>query len=218
MSTLQEQARALGDPTRYAVFRYLVDAREPVGVAELTEHFGLHHNAIRQHLAKLVAADLVSERRASSTGRGRPRLLFGVHPGAPSRWGTAGPYERLSLLLTEALRTGDSPEEVGRRSARSDLGPAATTSDPIEWFVEAMEREGFEPKAIEHGDEVEVVLQACPFETAAIEDPDTICAIHLGLARGVADLTDGRLVIDELQPHDPRRVDCRVRMHVLPED
>lgn len=218
MSTVQEQARALGDPTRYAVFRYLADAPAPVGVAELTEHFGLHHNAIRQHLAKLVAADLVSEGRASSTGRGRPRLLFSVHPTAPSRWGAAGPYERLSRLLTEALRTGDSPEEVGRRAARTGPGATATVDDPIAWFVERMEREGFEPTAIAHRDDVEVVLHACPFSSAVIEDPDTICAIHLGLARGVADLTEGRLIIDELQPHDPRRVDCRVRMHVVPED
>ncbi|HRE03950.1 MAG TPA: helix-turn-helix domain-containing protein, partial [Ilumatobacteraceae bacterium] len=53
------QSRALGDPTRYAVFAYLRDAPGGAGVAELTEHFGLNHNAIRQHLAKLVAASLV---------------------------------------------------------------------------------------------------------------------------------------------------------------
>ena len=63
--TLQEQARALGDPTRHAIFRYLADAGTPVDVAELTEHFGLNHNAIRQHLAKLVHAGLVTEGRAA---------------------------------------------------------------------------------------------------------------------------------------------------------
>ena len=54
MSVLQTQARALGDPTRHELFRYIVDAGRPVDVVELTEHLGLHHNAIRQHLAKLV--------------------------------------------------------------------------------------------------------------------------------------------------------------------
>ena len=53
---LQEQARALGDPTRHGIFRYVADAARPVDIAELTEHFGVNHNAIRQHLAKLVRA------------------------------------------------------------------------------------------------------------------------------------------------------------------
>jgi DNA-binding transcriptional ArsR family regulator len=51
MSTLQQQARALGDPTRHAIFRYIVDAGDAVDVAELTGQFGFNHNAIRQHLA-----------------------------------------------------------------------------------------------------------------------------------------------------------------------
>ena len=68
--TLQEQARALGDPTRHEIFRYIADAGRPVDVAELTSHLGLNHNAIRQHLAKLVNADLVTEGHAPITGRG----------------------------------------------------------------------------------------------------------------------------------------------------
>ena len=80
MTTLQQQARALGDPTRHGIFRYLVDAGRAVDVAELTEHFGLNHNAIRQHLAKLVDADFVIEETAPSVGRGRPRLRYVVTP------------------------------------------------------------------------------------------------------------------------------------------
>ena len=41
MTTLQQQARALGDPTRYAIFRYIAEADAPVGVAELTDHLGV---------------------------------------------------------------------------------------------------------------------------------------------------------------------------------
>ena len=49
---LQVQAKALGDPTRHRIFRYIADAAAPVGVAELTDHVGLNHNAIRQHLVR----------------------------------------------------------------------------------------------------------------------------------------------------------------------
>jgi hypothetical protein len=43
-----------------------------------------------------------------------------------------------------------------------------------------------------------------------------VCSIHLGLAEGVAELAGGRIVIDELVPHDPRRANCRLRLHLEP--
>ena len=103
MTELQIQARALGDPTRHAVFRHIADAERPVDVAELTEHLALHHNAIRQHLAKLDNAGLVLKATAPQVGRGRPRLVYSVHSAVESRWGVTGPYERLALLLSEII-------------------------------------------------------------------------------------------------------------------
>jgi predicted ArsR family transcriptional regulator len=212
-TTLQEQARALGDPTRHEIFRYIADASRPVGVAELTAHFGFNHNAIRQHLAKLVGAELVTEDQAPSTGRGRPRLIYRVHPATESRWGVTGPYERLSLLLTEMLRTGDSPVEVGRRSVRRRRLGAAEKSDPVGVVVDAMAQQGFDPEVRARRDGVELVLHTCPFATTALADPDIVCALHLGIAQGLAEMTGGDVVIDELVPHDPRRANCRLRLH-----
>ena len=214
MPTLQEQARALGDPTRHEIFQYLTEASRPVDVAELTEHFGLNHNAIRQHLAKLVAAELVVEERAASTGRGRPRLNYRPHPAAWSRWGSEGPYERLSLLLSEMLRTGDDAETVGRRAAQRGSRRTPRDADPVEFIADAMARQGFDPSVVQRRDRVEVVLHACPFESTAVADPETVCAIHRGLAEGLAELTDGRVVVDELVARDPRRGSCRLRMHL----
>lgn len=213
MSTLQQQARALGDPTRHDIFRYLADAAGPVDVSELTEHFGLHHNAIRQHLAKLVAAELITEDKAPSTGRGRPRLRYLLHPTAESRWGVTGPYERLSLLMSEMLRTGDGPVEVGRRAVRRQRLSATRAADPVAELVEQMARQGFDPTLRQRGAAVDVILRSCPFATTALADPDTVCGLHLGMAYGIADAVGG-LVIDELVPKDPRRANCRLRGHV----
>src|SRR3546814_19230438 len=113
MATLQQQARALGDRTRHAIFRYITDADAPVGVAELTDHLGLNHNAIRQHLAKLVDAQLVVGATAPTGGRGRPRLLYDLHPPADRRWGAVGPHEPQSHMLPAVLRTDASPGTVG---------------------------------------------------------------------------------------------------------
>jgi len=210
-TAVQQQARALGDPTRYQLFRHIADAGRPVDVAELTEHLGLHHNAIRQHLAKLGAAGLISESTAPRVGPGRPRLVYTLNAAAESRWGVMGPYERLTLLLTEIVRTGDPPVEVGRRAGRA-VGELPGAVDPVVGLVDAMERQGFEPTATRRGSTVDIVLGACPFETTALADPDTVCGLHLGLALGVADALGGT-VIDELVRRDPRRGACRLRCH-----
>lgn len=207
MESLQAEARALGDPTRHRVFRYLLASPRPVGVAELTEHCGLHHNAIRVHLAKLVAAGLVRESVEAPRGRGRPRLLYAVDPAAQGRWGDVGPYERLSVMLAEVVRTGDAPEDVGRRSA---TGVSAGDVGPVEAFAAEMARHGFDPEVHVDGVEVQVTLRACPFASAVLADPGTVCGLHLGLALGVAEAVGG-LEVEDLLPRDPRRANCRLR-------
>ena len=218
IDSIQVQARALGDPTRHRIFNFVVDAERPVGVAELTDHVGLNHNAVRQHLAKLVDAGLLVEGVAAPTGRGRPRLQYTVDPSVESRWGVTGPYERLALLLGEVIRTGDAPIEVGRRAARRErLGGDQRPGDAVGELVDRMARHGFEPSVSYDGEVVDITLHRCPFETAALADPDTVCQLHLGLARGVADDLGG-LVVDELSPRDPRRAQCRLRCHLADGD
>ncbi|HSL74657.1 MAG TPA: helix-turn-helix domain-containing protein [Ilumatobacteraceae bacterium] len=213
MSDLQVQARALGDPTRHAVFEFLVAADRPVGVAELTSHVGLNHNAVRQHLAKLVEARLVVEAVGRPAGRGRPPLQYTVDPSAQGRWGSTGPYERLSGLLSEVIRTGDTPLEVGRRAGRRERLGAGRSARPVDELVERMARHGFEPTVSHTADRVDITLHACPFVTTAMADPDTVCQLHLGLALGIADELGG-LQVDALVPRDPRQARCVVHCRV----
>lgn len=209
---IQRQAKALGDPTRHGIFRHLAGAADAVGVGEITSHFGLNHNAVRQHLAKLVDAGLVIRRMAPAQGRGRPRQLFEVDPTADERWGVGGPYRRLSLLLVEILRSGDSAIEVGRRAGQAiELG-ARRPGRAIDELGLAMMRGGFDPVLVSDAETAEFVLRHCPFADTATADPDTICALHLGLAQGLADQFDG-VVVDELVPRDPTRAGCRLRFH-----
>ena len=212
MIPLQLQARALGDPTRHGIFRYITDAERPVGIAELTAHFGLNHNAIRQHLAKLVDAELVAA--ATQAGpRGRPRLMYETDPGAESRWGVVSPYERLSLLLAEMIRSGDGPVEVGQRAAQQYRNPEPD-ADATDTINSVMARLGFEPAVRRRGRRVEIALGNCPFAATALAEPDIVCSLHLGLAQGLTDGTN--TVVDELVAKDPRRADCRIRLRSAP--
>lgn len=205
--TLQEEARALGDPTRHAIFRYVAGAAEPVDVAELTDLLGLNHNAIRQHLAKLVATGLVTEATAPRTGRGRPKLVYEVAPGVESRWGTVGPYERLSLLLAEVIRSGRAPVDVGRdagRAMRADLGGA----EGVDALERAMAKQGFDPVVRRRRGRTEVVLEHCPFSSTVLANRDAVCQLHLGMAEGVVE--GSGVVVDQLVAKDPRPAGCEL--------
>ncbi len=211
-NALQEQARALGDPTRHAIFRAIVEAGGPIGVAELNERFAFHHNAIRQHLAKLAAAGLVVETTAPpGAGRGRPRLVYEVDPAVAGQWGMAGPYERLSRLLVEIIRTGLDPDEVGRRAADAFRVPSPS-GDVVADLGAAMTRQGFEAEIRPVAGGAEVVLHRCPFASAAMSGRTTVCGLHLGIAEGLA--ADSPVAVTELVAHDPRQAGCRIRLRV----
>lgn len=208
---VQTEARALGDPTRYRLFRYIVDAGRPVGVAELTEYLKLNHNAIRQHLAVLKEANLVVEAQEARDKPGRPRLFYEIHPEAAGNWGTPGSYVWLAGLLSDAVRRRVSPRQVGRKEGRRrapqlSLSGATDSADLLE---EEMIRRGFRPKRSERGGRVEFVLGRCPFADVASEDPDTVCQLHLGLAEGLTEGL-GDLRVERLIQKNARRAGCRL--------
>ena len=66
------------------------------------------------------------------------------------------------------------------------------------------------PKSGSRRGRTEIVLRNCPFESAALADPDTICSLHLGMARGLAEGTT--LQVEDLIRRDPRRANCLLRL------
>lgn len=209
------QSRALGDPTRHAVFAYVRDAAGPVGVAELTGHFGLNHNAIRQHLAKLRDAGLVTARRDAPSGPGRPPLRYRPTTGAAERWGGTGAYEALSTMLLELLRGGGTPREVGRRTGHRLAAEHGGGGDAVEVLDAVARRLGFEPRLEATATGVDVVLERCPFVGPASAAPDIVCDLHHGIAEGIAECiaecAGDDVTIAELVVRPPERAGCRIR-------
>ena len=206
---VQREARALGDPTRHRLFRYIVDAPRPVGVQELTDHVQLNHNAVRQHLAVLKDAGLVTEEVEDRDRAGRPRLLYRLHPEVAGRWGTRGPYAWLAGLLSDAIRRKQDPRQVGRQDGHRRAAEVAGTGDRVDLLEAEMARRGFRPTRVERGRRVEFVLGRCPFADVASSDPDTVCQLHLGMAEGLTEGLGG-LSVEKLLPKDPHRGGCRL--------
>jgi predicted ArsR family transcriptional regulator len=209
----QRQARALGDPTRYAIFTLIAEADRPVDVPELTRQFELNHNAIRQHLAKLIDAGLLMATKAPVVGRGRPRFVYEVAPAAAGQLGSDGPYEQLSRLLAEIIRTGRTAVDVGHDAAER-FRVRAPSGDVVADVSAAMTRQGFDPEVRTAHEDVEVVLHRCPFASTADTDRVTVCSLHLGLAEGLVEGTE--LVVDELVAHEPRAAGCRLHLRRQP--
>lgn len=203
---IQQQARALGDPTRYAIFQFVGGAAAPVRVAALTSHFGLNHNAVRQHLAKLGDAGLVVEEQAARSGPGRPALQYRLAPGVPGTWGAQGPYEDLAVLLLEIVAEGRPARDVGRAAGvRAAAMASASGETTMDRLCGEMERRGFEPRLVDG----EVVLGLCPFVAVAAAQPDVICEIHRGLAEGFVEAAGQHV---QLTVRDPREGGCRIQL------
>lgn len=206
---IQREARALGDPTRYRLFRYIVDSEHPVGVAELTDYVRLNHNAVRQHLAVLKDAELVVEDVETRATPGRPRLLYRLHPEAAGKWGTSGAYAWLAGLLSDALEHNLSSREVGRQEGLKRGREYTGADDSVGTMERDLIRSGFRPARSERGRQVDFVLGRCPFEEVAAGNPGTVCQLHLGLAEGLAEGLGG-VTVDRLTAKDPHRAGCRL--------
>lgn len=181
-------------------------------VAELTELMGFNHNAIRQHLIKLLDAGLISQSTQRRLTRGRPRLTYQARTdafdGFQNRPG--GSYQRLAAMLLDLATSGDSPYEVGRRSTLSaesqttaKLDPAK--DDPVGALALRLELDGFKPSV--NGSTIE--LGRCPFADLAVADPDVVCELHRGLIDGCLDRPTGGATAT-LSPRPPRLAGCTV--------
>jgi predicted ArsR family transcriptional regulator len=206
---VQQQARALGDPTRYAIFQFVGDSGAPVRVAALTQHFGMNHNAIRQHLAKLGDAGLVVEEVAARSGPGRPALQYRLAAGVPGTWDAQGPYEDLAVLLLEILADGRPARDVGRAAGKRAAASAAGVTT-VDRLCGEMQRRGFEPHVVEHdAGDAELLLGRCPFITAATAQPDVVCEIHRGLAEGFVEGAGFEVHLTVRAPSDGG---CRIQL------
>jgi predicted ArsR family transcriptional regulator len=212
---VQRQARALGDPTRFEIFRLVADASAPVRIASLAKHFPFDPSAIRQHLAKLCDAGLLVEELASGGGVGRPPLQYRLAPAAMDVWGSAGPYEFLSLRLLE-VTAGRSAIEAGAGAGRRLAASYRPDANPLDVVEAEMARRGFEPRRERRPRSVEVVLERCPFQEAASADPDVVCQIHRGLAEGILEAMGGEFRVSKLVAYDPRRAGCRLQLKPAP--
>lgn len=160
-------------------------------LAALADATSLHPNTVHGHLDTLIRAGLAARTRGRPHGRGRPAWTYE----ATSASAEASEYATLAVVLSSALaRTSAHPGrdaeiagvEWGRELARA-RGAAPTTAESArDRAVGVLGDLGFEPRQ-DPAAPSSVRLTRCPLLEAARRDPRVVCAVHLGLLRGVLD-------------------------------
>ena len=203
-----ETHAVLASPTRVRLLDALRDSPTPMSLAELAALCGLHVTTVRFHLDALAGAGLVSTAPERRPTRGRPRRLYQALTSLErDHHGDSG-YELLARVLATHWASGegdavDRVEAAGRAWALEDLaacrGAPRSLEDAVGIVTTLFAEMGFDPELEASEEEVRIHLHACPFESVARQNPHVVCALHLGLMRGVlarlgAPDTDNRLV------------------------
>ena len=186
-----ETARALGEETRFRIYRQLCLSSEPSSVSELAGDFSLHPNAVRQHLARLEHAGLVVSRSHREGGAGRPRRLYNA---SPEPVGLAAPRspEAMISVLRDAIETleGGRDELVrfgrawGRAWAarrRGENGMPRARRARAEVLSAELAAWGWSPRTRQEGDRLRLETGRCIFRAASPGPNGRCCAVEEGL-------------------------------------
>ncbi|MEU5942791.1 helix-turn-helix domain-containing protein [Micromonospora sp. NPDC047548] len=183
--------RALGTASRASILEMVRAADAGMTIAEVGERTGLHLSTARTHLDRLVDAGLVVKARASGGQPGRPAWRYRA---AVAEAPAPAPYRALAAALLDHLSRrdrGDVRAEATRAGHGWGRHLAAATppgEDPVDTLLDVLRGLGFNPRRHETADgATEVHLHTCPFLELVNRNPDAICALHVGVVRGVLD-------------------------------
>jgi len=185
---------ALADPTRRALYEYVVSRPEPVGREEAASALGLAQHTANFHLDRLVEAGLLEAEFRRLTGRagpgaGRPSKLYRR---ADREWAVSLPersYDLVGAILAsgiEQARSGPAPleeaiDEAAAAAGRA-IGEAAAPGD-LTRFTQVLAGQGYEPRL----EDDTVLLANCPFDALARTHTALVCGLNRAFVQGVAD-------------------------------
>lgn len=182
----------LGD-SRAEVLGTLQSADEAMTVTDVASRVGLHPNTARFHLDGLVEQGLVERTTEQRDVPGRPRALYRAR--ADSARAGRRSYRLLAEILASYVATQTPQPGAGALQAGEAWGhflverPApfrrVDFDSATQQLVELLEELGFDPESAADPSGERILLHQCPFREVAEEHGEVICAVHLGLMRGV---------------------------------
>jgi len=207
--------KALGDDTRFGIYRELGLSPAPRSAGELAEQLGLHPNTIRPHLDRMREAGLVEVETVRRGTVGRPQLRYSLAPGAPGL-GLDPPAHTLLAGLLAALAEAQGADGavaagLGRRWGQEAVGRRQEPRGCLAALMGDLDRLGFDPVESPPGGDaprVRVDFLHCPFRELAEAYPELVCNLHRGIVEGVVAAAGPGMVEDfrTLADRDPCNV------------
>lgn len=180
----------LADPTRRALYEYVVARPEAVGREEAASALDLPLHSVKFHLDRLVEAGLLDTEfrrlgERTGPGAGRPSKLYRraaepVQVSLPSRQ-----YDLVGHILADGVARAGAGAELGAaiEEAAAEHGRSLAVPGDVDTFVDVLAGHGFEPRL-----EDDVVLLAnCPFDALAKAHTALVCGLNRSFVQGVAD-------------------------------
>ncbi len=221
---LDEQIKAIAaltDPTRRALYRYVVAQREPVSREQAAAAVGVARHTAKFHLDKLASDGLLDTEYSRPAGRGGPgagrpakryrRSSREVAINLPERrYDLAGQIMARAIAITVATGTpmADALREsatlagrgLGEQALHRLAGDADATTATQE-ISKVLAEYGYEP----YSDNGVITLANCPFHALANENPELVCGMNLNVMRGLLETCQGSRL--EARP-EPEKGQC----------
>lgn len=196
--TLYETARALGEETRFRIYRHLCLTGHAASVRQLAGSFDLHPNAVRQHLGRLEQAGLVVSTLDRTSGAGRPGRLYEPSPEPlefnPPR--TLRPLvSMLAHVVDELPAESTRLRELGRAWGRmwaaerrgGNGGVPRSRKGRAELLAGHLAEWGWQPVTLNENSGVRLSTGRCLFHGLPPQRDGRCCALEEGLLSGLVD-------------------------------
>ena len=176
--------------SRDRILELMLRSEEPLTVQALSAALGISRNAAHQHVAALEREGLV-ERASAIRTRGRPSQGYRLSAAGSATFPRQ--YALLAKQLLDELSRTLGPNElrqamerIGSSLADSLRGKVGADPDEAVATIAGLMRElGYESKAVESGEGLEIEAHNCVFHDLAMADP-AICEVDLSLLRNLS--------------------------------
>ena len=197
LSTLGTLGGALGDATRFAIYKHVVSSPDPVSASETAAVFGLHRTVARSHLEKLAQAGLLVIGTRRNPRGGRPAKVYAPSSARLDIQLPPRRYQALSTMLARlAVRLDGGSEEVAAqvgyeygRDIAAGLPGAELAHDGVvdlDAIAAYLRDAGCAPRIAARDDgSVVVEVSNCVYLEVARDHPGMVCSLSSGMLCGL---------------------------------
>jgi len=213
---------ALADPLRRRLYRYVARSSHPVGREEAARAVEVAVHTAKFHLDRMVDDGLLEVEFKRLSGRsgpgaGRPAKLYRRSAREFALSLPERRYDLLSQILAEAAEASVvrrlpvdavAPDVARRRGMAfgAERGDSVPEGAALDRLAAALDDGGYEPRVADD----RMVLENCPFHSAAQDHADLVCGLNLDFVGGVAEGLGCRGLTTTLEPSAGR---CCVSAH-----